>query len=139
MGERKQDGLIGKRKTQGNWVAEIGGQVPRIEVAGDICLWRPRPTQGCRADDGDSSLVLCISSPAVQYPYICLWRPRLTQGCRADDGDSSLVLCISSPAVQYPYPKMNKGTYRLQLPFSIRGAWKGTRTHGWKGTRTHGF
>jgi hypothetical protein len=23
----------------------------RIEVAGDICLWRPRPTQGCRPDD----------------------------------------------------------------------------------------
>jgi hypothetical protein len=24
--------------------------MPRIEVAGDICLRRPRPTQGCRAD-----------------------------------------------------------------------------------------
>jgi len=23
----------------------------RVEVAGDICLRRPRPTQGCRADD----------------------------------------------------------------------------------------
>jgi len=23
----------------------------RIEVVGDICLRRPRPTQGCRADD----------------------------------------------------------------------------------------
>jgi hypothetical protein len=25
--------------------------MPRIEVAGEICLRRPRPTQGCRADD----------------------------------------------------------------------------------------
>jgi hypothetical protein len=36
--------------TQGNWVVEIGGRMPRIEVAGDICLRRPRPTQGSRAD-----------------------------------------------------------------------------------------
>jgi len=38
---------------QGNWVVEIGGRMPRIEVAGDIYLRRPRPTQGCRADDDD--------------------------------------------------------------------------------------
>ena len=25
----------------------------KIEVAGDICLRRPRPTQGCTADDDD--------------------------------------------------------------------------------------
>jgi hypothetical protein len=25
----------------------------RIEIAGDICLRRPKPTQGCRADDDD--------------------------------------------------------------------------------------
>jgi hypothetical protein len=25
----------------------------RIEVAGDNCLRRPRPNQGCRADDDD--------------------------------------------------------------------------------------
>jgi len=25
----------------------------RIEVVGDICWRRPRPTQGCRADDDD--------------------------------------------------------------------------------------
>jgi len=25
--------------------------MPRIEVAGDICLKRPRTTQGCRAND----------------------------------------------------------------------------------------
>jgi len=27
--------------------------MPRIEVTGDICLRRPRPTQGCTADVGD--------------------------------------------------------------------------------------
>ena len=27
--------------------------MPRTEVTGDICLRRPRPTQGCRADDDD--------------------------------------------------------------------------------------
>jgi hypothetical protein len=27
--------------------------MPRIDVAGDICLRRPRPIQGCRADDDD--------------------------------------------------------------------------------------
>jgi hypothetical protein len=39
---------------QGNWVVEIGWQMPRIQVAGNVCLSRPWPTQGCRADDGDS-------------------------------------------------------------------------------------
>jgi len=38
---------------QGNWVVEIGWQMPRIQTAGDICLRRPRPTQGCRVDDDD--------------------------------------------------------------------------------------
>jgi len=32
-------------------VVEISGRMYRIEVAGDICLRRPRPTQGCRADE----------------------------------------------------------------------------------------
>jgi hypothetical protein len=27
--------------------------MPRIEVADDICVRRPRPTQGCTADDDD--------------------------------------------------------------------------------------
>jgi hypothetical protein len=31
------------------WVVEICGRMPRIEVADDICLRRPRPIQGCRA------------------------------------------------------------------------------------------
>ena len=53
VADRNQDGLTGQRKTQGNWVAEIGGRMSRIEVAGDICLSRPRPTRGCRADDDD--------------------------------------------------------------------------------------
>jgi hypothetical protein len=51
--DRYQDGLAGYRKMQGNWVVEIGGRMPRIEVADDIYLRRPRPTQGCRADDDD--------------------------------------------------------------------------------------
>jgi len=33
-----------QRKMQENWVVEIGWQLPRIEVTGDICLRRPRPT-----------------------------------------------------------------------------------------------
>jgi len=33
-----------------------GGQMPRIEDAGNICLRRPRPTQGCRPDDDDDSM-----------------------------------------------------------------------------------
>jgi len=49
--DRNQDGLTGWKKTQGNWVVEIGAQMSGIEVAGDICLRRPRPTQGCRAED----------------------------------------------------------------------------------------
>jgi len=48
-----QEGMTGWRKTQGNWVVEIGRRMPRIEDAGDISLRRPRPTQGCRADDDD--------------------------------------------------------------------------------------
>lgn len=35
------------------WVVEIGGKMPRIEVAGDVCLRRPRPTQDSRAGDDD--------------------------------------------------------------------------------------
>jgi hypothetical protein len=38
---------------QGKWVEEIGVRMPRIEVAGDICLRRPRHIQGCRADDDE--------------------------------------------------------------------------------------
>ena len=51
--DRNQDALTGYRKTQGNWVVEIGGRMPRIEVAGDICWRRSRPTQGYRAEDDD--------------------------------------------------------------------------------------
>jgi hypothetical protein len=46
-------------KMQGNWVVEIGGQIPRIDVAGNICLRRPRPTQGCRADFDDDEFYYC--------------------------------------------------------------------------------
>jgi hypothetical protein len=53
VANRNQGGLTGWRMTQRNWVVEIGGRVPRIEVSGDICLRRPKPNQGCRADDDD--------------------------------------------------------------------------------------
>jgi hypothetical protein len=38
VADRNQDRLTGWRKTQGNWVVEIGGRMPRIEVAVDILL-----------------------------------------------------------------------------------------------------
>ena len=38
---------------QQNWVVKIGWQMPRMEIAGDIYVRRPRPTQGCRADNDD--------------------------------------------------------------------------------------
>jgi hypothetical protein len=55
---------------QGTWVVEIGRQMAKLEVVGDICLKRPRPTQGCRADDDDDDdddgvcLYSCLSYPA---------------------------------------------------------------------------
>ena len=66
LADRNQDGLTGYRKTQGNWVLEIGWQMSRIEVGGDICLRRPWPTQCCRVhddddDDDDDELVLSDS------------------------------------------------------------------------------
>jgi hypothetical protein len=52
--------------TQGSWVVEIGWWLARVEVTSDICLRRPRPTQGCRAataavaddDDDERSVVV---------------------------------------------------------------------------------
>jgi hypothetical protein len=38
---------------QGNWVEEIGWRMLGMEVAGDICFRRPRPTQSSRADDNN--------------------------------------------------------------------------------------
>jgi len=68
VADQNQDGLTGKRKTQGNWVVEIGWQLPRIGVAGDICLRRPRPTQGCRADDDESHASTNVSGYDVLLP-----------------------------------------------------------------------
>jgi hypothetical protein len=53
VADQNKDDLRGQRKTQRNWVEEIGWRMPRIEVAGEICFRRPRPTQSCRADDDD--------------------------------------------------------------------------------------
>jgi hypothetical protein len=60
--DRIQDGLTVSRKTQRNWVVEIGGLVSRTEVAGDICWRGPRPTQVCRADyDDDDNNNVAVS------------------------------------------------------------------------------
>jgi len=54
---RPKSRYMGLRKTQGNWVVEIGGWMSRIEDVGDICFRKSRSTQGCRADgDDDDSL-----------------------------------------------------------------------------------
>jgi hypothetical protein len=44
VADRNQNGLMEYRKTQGNWVVEIGWRLPRIEVTGDIFLRKPRST-----------------------------------------------------------------------------------------------
>ena len=38
----------------------------RIEDAGDICLRRPKPTQGCRADDDRPDINLVSTCDASQ-------------------------------------------------------------------------
>jgi hypothetical protein len=53
VADRNQDGLTGYRKTLGKRVVGISWLMPRKYVAGDICCRRPRPTEGCRADDYD--------------------------------------------------------------------------------------
>jgi len=75
VADRNQDGLTGWRKTQGNWVVEIGGRMPRIEDVGDICLRSPRPTQGCRADDDDDdeSLNNMVISDPILLSYDAVW------------------------------------------------------------------
>ena len=61
-------------KTQGNWFVEIAWRMPRIEVAGDICLRRPRPAQGCRPDDDDDddddSALLNVSAVYTSHHQI---------------------------------------------------------------------
>jgi len=79
VADGNQDGLTRKRKTRGNWVVETGGRMPRKEVAGDIFLSRPRPTQGCTADDDDDDdddkdkgkdkLPPCTSTETLYRPY----------------------------------------------------------------------
>ena len=53
VADRKQDGLTGFRKTQGNRVLEFGWRMSRIEGAGDVCLRSSMPTQDCGTDDDD--------------------------------------------------------------------------------------
>ena len=51
--EIKMDWRGTGRRKYNHRVLEIGGRMPRIEVAGDICWRRQRHTQGCSADDDD--------------------------------------------------------------------------------------
>jgi hypothetical protein len=51
--DRNEEVLAGYRKTEGNRFVEIGWRMPRVEVAGDICLRRSRPIEGSRSDDDD--------------------------------------------------------------------------------------
>jgi hypothetical protein len=59
---------------QGNCVVESGWQMPRIEIAGNILLRRPRLTPGCRADDDDvtkkSSKIVFIEKVQSVLPMI---------------------------------------------------------------------
>jgi hypothetical protein len=47
---------------QGNWVVKIGWWKLRIEVAGNIYLRRPGPTQSCTDDDGDKTFIRICKS-----------------------------------------------------------------------------
>jgi len=67
VAERNQNGLTTQRKTQGNWVVKIGGPMPRIEVAGDICFRRPRPAQGCRAKMMIMTMMIIIITRGGEY------------------------------------------------------------------------
>ena len=45
--------------------------MPRIEVAGYICLSRPRPTQSCRADDDDDDISFSVCAGGLHF---FLWK-----------------------------------------------------------------
>ena len=48
----------------------FGGRMPKIEVAGDICLRRPRPTQGCKVrDDDDDDTQITEHQMASLYTF----------------------------------------------------------------------
>jgi len=46
----------------------------RIEVAGDICLRRPRPAQGCTADDDndDGPAINLVSTCDASQSVVCI-------------------------------------------------------------------
>jgi hypothetical protein len=50
---RPESGWTDRVKEEARKLVEIGGRMPMIEDAGDICLRRIRPTQCCIADDDD--------------------------------------------------------------------------------------
>jgi hypothetical protein len=47
--------------------------MPRIEVTADICLRRPRPTQGYRADDDDDDDDVLLTNRAFWDMTLCRW------------------------------------------------------------------
>ena len=59
--------------------------MPRIEVAGDICLRIPRPAQGCRTAADDISCVMTVSLSV----YLSVCKSRLPM-----DIHEILYLCI---------------------------------------------
>jgi hypothetical protein len=46
VADGNHDGLMGYRKKLGKLAVEIGGRMPRKEETDDICIRRPKPTQG---------------------------------------------------------------------------------------------
>ena len=62
-GRLKSSWTDGLEEEAGNLV-EIGWQLPRIEVAGNVCLRRPQPNQDCRSDDSDA-VRMAASSPRL--------------------------------------------------------------------------
>jgi hypothetical protein len=78
VADRNQDGLMGQRKTQGNWVAEIGWRLPR--VAEDMCLRTPRPTESCRAVEPMMMMMMMMMMISA-VPTIALLAPRTEAPC----------------------------------------------------------
>jgi hypothetical protein len=58
--DQSEDGLTGAEEDARKLGCKIGGRKPRMHVAGDICLRRPRPSQGCTADDDNDDRLIVV-------------------------------------------------------------------------------
>jgi hypothetical protein len=68
--------------------------MPRIEVAGDLLLRRPKPTQGCRVNDDDNNdydnnnnnnnIIIIIKQNAPHYQDGCLITSPMEDGQEED-------------------------------------------------------